>query len=536
MADDLGGRLVSAGLVTQRQLAEVLGAAPPHDGALVRALVEHGLPEDGLAGYFVALGYGPLMEPADLAAADVEAARCISSAMAHELLALPIRTTPAGLVVAMAAPTDGHAVGELARATSEAILPVVARVEDLVEALERAHPDRPSLPPMTPRESEPPVIELVNVRRREPAPPPEGYFGSTRGAERVEARVTVGPRLVSDEEGFVPLVRTKPVRPTETPAYGAPVDAPPEAAAPAPAPRRAAAEPAIEPAALDEDRRLITADFVKLPKDTRVVPVGKASGPAPASASGGWSSGRALRPPTHAAKDARAHPRGLDTADTEVQPAPTRAPAQPAPPPRPPRSIIPEEHARWDVDAPAAGPNRVDPGRVREARDSRPPPKSVRPPDVGGALSAIRACRDRDEVVTLACEGALSVSRAAILLALRKGVLKGSGGAGAGLSGDAVRNLWIPTSSPSMFREVVARKEPYHGPPGTAAADGLFRAALGSRGGPVSLHPVVVAGKLVAVLAADDVRFGDSGRERVETLARAVSEAFERIILEGKRG
>ncbi|MEZ4337736.1 MAG: hypothetical protein R3B82_14040 [Sandaracinaceae bacterium] len=173
--------------------------------------------------------------------------------------------------------------------------------------------------------------------------------------------------------------------------------------------------------------------------------------------------------------------------------------------------------------------------KVQKVRDSRPPPRPAKLPEIGGTLSAIRASRDRDEVVDLACQGALSVSRATVLLALRKGVLKGWGGAGANISSDAVRNLWIPTSSPSMFRDVVAKREPYHGPAGTAAADGLFRAALGSRGGPVSLQPVVVANKLVAVLAADDVKFGDKGRERIETLARAVSEAFERIILDAKR-
>ncbi len=147
----------------------------------------------------------------------------------------------------------------------------------------------------------------------------------------------------------------------------------------------------------------------------------------------------------------------------------------------------------------------------------------------------MRASRDRDEVVELACHGALTVSRAAVLLALRKGVLKGWDGAGAGLSRDAVRNLWLPTSSPSMFRDVMQTGEPYVGAPGTSAADGLFRAAIGGRGGVVVLMPIGVGGKVVAVLAADDVTFGPLGVERIEILARAVGEAFERIIVQRKR-
>jgi len=63
MADDLGARLVQAGLVTPDLLADVLGAAPPHEGALVRALVRRGVSEDALAGFFVAAGFGPRRSP-----------------------------------------------------------------------------------------------------------------------------------------------------------------------------------------------------------------------------------------------------------------------------------------------------------------------------------------------------------------------------------------------------------------------------------------------------------------------------------------
>ena len=47
--------------------------------------------------------------------------------------------------------------------------------------------------------------------------------------------------------------------------------------------------------------------------------------------------------------------------------------------------------------------------------------------------------------------------------------------------------------------------------------------------------PIGVGGKVVAVLAADDVTFGPLGVERIEILARAVGEAFERIIVQRKR-
>jgi hypothetical protein len=150
-------------------------------------------------------------------------------------------------------------------------------------------------------------------------------------------------------------------------------------------------------------------------------------------------------------------------------------------------------------------------------------------------MAAIRRSNDRDEIVQLACRAAAMVARSAVLLALRKDVLRGWDGWGGTLSRDVVRNLWVPTKSPSVFREVLQSKFAHRGPPGHSAADALFRAAVGSRGGEMVVSPIVVGGRAIAVLAADDIRFGDAGLERIETLARAIAEAFERIIVDAKK-
>ncbi|MCZ7687094.1 MAG: hypothetical protein M5U28_53450 [Sandaracinaceae bacterium] len=103
-------------------------------------------------------------------------------------MALPVRASPAGLVVAMAAPTDRHAVAELCRVVEGEVLPAVARVSELLDALARAYPS--GAPPRiaTRPSSEPPVLELVQAHRKKELAAVEGYLGSTRGAERVEAR------------------------------------------------------------------------------------------------------------------------------------------------------------------------------------------------------------------------------------------------------------------------------------------------------------------------------------------------------------
>lgn len=471
MTDDLGGRLVAAGLVTPDLLAEVRGAAPPHEGALVAALVERGLSEDAAAGFFVAAGFGPLLEAPDLAAAQPGALARLSASVACGLMALPVRSSPAGLVVAMAAPSDRHAVAELRRVVGADVLPAVARVSELAAALAEAYPSGAPPRPAARASSEPPVLELVQAQRKKELEALDGYLGSTRGAERVEARAMVGPRLTTEEEDevFVPLVRHKPLPPP-----------------PKPKPK------------------VITKSFEKPTTDDLAM----------ARAAAEWA-------PTSAAPTSA---------------APTSAAPAPPPPARPvaqPRSIIPPEHASWDVDAPDPPENKVDPAKLRTI--APPERRSPRPSPIGGTLAAVRASRERDEAVELACRGALTVCRAAVLLALRKGVLKGWDGAGADLRRDVVRNLWIPTNSPSAFREVVAHAEPYAGPHGTSAADGLFRAAVGSRGGTVVLMPVSVGGKVIAVLGADDVRYERVGVERIEILAHAIGEAFERIIVESKK-
>jgi hypothetical protein len=243
-------------------------------------------------------------------------------------------------------------------------------------------------------------------------------------------------------------------------------------------------------------------------------------------------------PPVVAEADAALRPPALEapgpneTANAdEVCEAP-RSPSGPAEP-------TPDE--RWDVP-PAATANPVlpEPARASNKLSSRAAREFVSVkaplPDVCGVLASIRQASDRDDVVRLGLDGALSVSRSTVFFALRKGLLKGWDGLGSGVTQDSARNLWIPTSTTSLFQRVVESGVGYFGPYGNAIADGLFRAAVGSRGGDLALLPIKVSGKVVGLLACDDVRAGPRGQQRLELLATAIEEAFGRIIVKQKRG
>ncbi|MEM8609989.1 MAG: hypothetical protein AAGF92_23055 [Myxococcota bacterium] len=140
-------QLLEAGLVTEAQLHT--SGAESEDATsidVIRALVSSGLDERALAGFFVSLGFGPMLQARELARADVTLAGKLSGRDAHDHCALPLRPSPAGAVVAMADPTDTGAVARLEDVLGGPVLPTVARFSDLLDALDALYPgDRPTI-------------------------------------------------------------------------------------------------------------------------------------------------------------------------------------------------------------------------------------------------------------------------------------------------------------------------------------------------------------------------------------------------------
>jgi hypothetical protein len=147
MSGQLVDQLLEAGLVTPDQ-ARTSDTGDPlvSTSRMIQNLVAQGLDERTLAGFFVAKGFGPILQASELARADLDLLRQVSPTDAHDLCAMPLRPSAAGAVVAMADPTDEHAIAKLSLALGGRILPTVAKLSDLLSAIDRAYPpDRPTL-------------------------------------------------------------------------------------------------------------------------------------------------------------------------------------------------------------------------------------------------------------------------------------------------------------------------------------------------------------------------------------------------------
>ncbi|MBN1656217.1 MAG: hypothetical protein JXA30_20780 [Deltaproteobacteria bacterium] len=158
----------------------------------------------------------------------------------------------------------------------------------------------------------------------------------------------------------------------------------------------------------------------------------------------------------------------------------------------------------------------------------------VQPIPIDKIISELRRSTNRDEVVRLACYGVVSAARSAVFLARRKDFLKGWDGVGVSLSRDSVRNLWLPLSSPSLFRDVVTSTQPYYGSPHFSAIDVLFQAIVQSHGGEMMIRPVLLQERLVALICADGVSSGDIARKCIETISGEVNSAFAKLLAANK--
>ncbi len=493
MLSDLGTRLVRSGLISRDQLAHALAATQLDGGILAARLIEQGLNEETLAGLFLGDGYGPLVSIEELATAEPNAIQRVPADMARELLALPIRLTDQGLVVAMADPSDPHLIHELALTASMDVIPKVSFVSDLRVAIDHAYQNADTARTAnTPRQpthrpgswlqshmqaSSWPAVEKTSMPtspRRDAVLPTQALRGPTG---------TLKPPSVSgfaDEHMFIPLAASSRGN---------------YAAGRIPTHRRTSRPPTMhEPRFSDSFAPETTASY-NPPPFVEATPSHKPQPPPPQrpAAEKPWADLFVDSPLKHSSV----------TSQRASRPASERSLTR--------NSVIGE--------------------RLRSLRPMAEPA----PPDIAPTLASIRASRDSDQILRFACYGAASVSSLAVALVLRKGTLEGREAAGVGVPREAIRKIWIPTETGSVFQKVLATGETYLGPHGSNAADILFHSATGSRGPEFLVEPIFLHGRIVAMLCVDGPLYGSLGQERVRTLTYAVSEALARIIMSSKQ-
>jgi hypothetical protein len=187
---------------------------------------------------------------------------------------------------------------------------------------------------------------------------------------------------------------------------------------------------------------------------------------------------------------------------------------------------------RSSLSTPTRGVDRAiplrPPSRRRSAVDL--PREALQP------LAEMKTAEDYDAIAR-ACVRALAlVGERAVFFVVKKGVVQGWDGASvgsaiAGLSREALQNLWIPITARSIFREATSQQGVFSGPLSDSSADTIISAAIGGRPAHVIVASVEVRGRVVAFLYVDNPEHVDNARYRVTELTTAAAAAIERLLL-----
>lgn len=199
MSDDAGPILVRAGLISQAQLREAYETASRSGETLVERIVAGGLlSEEDLCEFFRERLLCPRVAPADLEKVSRRVIHLLPTDMAVTFRCLPVAAdTHRNLALAMADPSQTHAVDEVRFWTSMTVYRVVAPARAIAHAIELHYGVRtPLLPPLPPRAParglpEPEIVDdLYGEDTPIPIPVP---FDETTG--RV---VLIDPRSLED--------------------------------------------------------------------------------------------------------------------------------------------------------------------------------------------------------------------------------------------------------------------------------------------------------------------------------------------------
>ena len=229
------------------------------------------------------------------------------------------------------------------------------------------------------------------------------------------------------------------------------------------------------------------------------------------------------RPETEASAAPAAEP--ALPADAAVTAVPTAASQTPEPVPLPTPQVF-----AADVIHPGAAP----PASPQAA--PAPPPDGP-PMDFAEALAHLAGAQDRDGIVDVTLRYTLQTFRFAAFMGVLRGqvvVWAARSRGGATAEEDALHGLTLPLAGPSLLRTVVETRAPLLTKPSQSAGGQALVGALGRSPRALLLQPILVSGRVVGVLYADDGPSSIKTRQASLVLAFAsrIGPAFEALIRE----
>lgn len=201
MADIAGPLLVRAGLITQAQLIVAQKARSENGGTISEHLVAHGaLDEESLCNFYRQRLLVPRVGMAEMARIAPQIIRRIPADMAGEFRVIPIDyDREQNLIIAMAEPSDTHAIDEIGFFTGSFVMRAVAPASAIAWALANYYGIHVG-PSPAPRRTAAPIGSAPPARQQTPVPIEVTHSGSgavivdhARPLE-LEAKVIVSPQ------------------------------------------------------------------------------------------------------------------------------------------------------------------------------------------------------------------------------------------------------------------------------------------------------------------------------------------------------
>lgn len=497
MASTAGNLLVRAGKITPEQLAKARALSVEQSCPLAEALIRSRvIDEPTLVEFFARRLMIERLPPSKLHAIPKPILRSVPPDMANEFRVVPIEFGDDGaIVLAMADPTDTHAVDEVRFFTDRFVVRTVARLSEIYHALGVYYgADFEPLP-----SDEPGLYSDLPIDD-----------GDDEYAEYEDNRASLPPLQPS-----IPLTSQPPISDSTSPTL---LDSPMLLTKV----KSRAGEIVIPEAASS------TAPDAGTPPSTTTSP--SPSEPSPTT---GPEAQATSGPPS-----AEPSPPG-PSLDQEAIPVPIgEAPTEPLRPiPVPARHLdVPAlvASASAAVAGGAAGAP-VDPDEpilltrpIKKRRSTLPGAPAPMVP-----LEPIRNATSRDEVASLMLDYVALLCRRSLLFVIRRGQLVGF--AARGDEAPRLAQLSLPLDAPTLLRDVIVSRLPYRGPLPITEENDRFADALGGVATEVLVMPITIREKLIALLYADGPLRPLPDAE-LHAVTREVGLAFERLILEKRPG